>query len=51
MYVEIAEMSKTTTLNRTVGIEATAAKKTPGIGWMEVIAVMIAVSMIYRKKN
>ncbi|MCX9084758.1 MAG: multiheme c-type cytochrome [Candidatus Methanoperedens sp.] len=51
MNLEIAETSKTTSLNRTIGVEATIAKNTPGIGWIGAIAVMIAVSMIYRKKN
>jgi len=51
MNLEIAQTSKTTSLNRTIGVEATTAKKTPGIGWIGAIAVMMAVSMIYRKKN
>lgn len=51
MNLEIAQTSKTTSLNRTIGVEATTSKKTPGIGWIGAIAVMMAVSMIYRKKN
>lgn len=43
MNVKIAEMNKTTMLNRTIGVKATTTKETPGIGWMETIAVMIAV--------
>jgi len=51
MNLEIAQTSKTTSLNRTIAVEATTAKKTPGTGWIGAIAVMMAVSMIHRKKN
>lgn len=50
MSLEIAQTSNTTTLNRTIGVEATTAKKTPGFGWIGAIAVMMAVTMIHRGK-
>lgn len=51
MNLEIAATNKTTSLNRTIGIQATTPKKTPGIGWIGAIAVIMALSMIHRKKN